>query len=68
MLVTPTPKNLTKPKFLPKKEKVKMRIIHNLSFHLNDSVNSNIPHEYCAVENELNDVCCSIVASIRIVR
>ena len=46
---------------MPKKEKGKIRIIHNLSYPLNDSVNSHIPREYCAVEYELIDTCCEIV-------
>ncbi|MCP3927716.1 MAG: hypothetical protein GY705_01280, partial [Bacteroidetes bacterium] len=49
---------------VPKKEAGKIRIIHNLSYPLNDSVNSNIPREMCAVDYELIDVCISIVASI----
>ncbi|MCP3932523.1 MAG: hypothetical protein GY705_25915, partial [Bacteroidetes bacterium] len=49
---------------VPKKELGKIRIIHNLSHPLNDSVNSSIPREDCAVDYELIDVCCSIVYSI----
>ncbi|MCP3929092.1 MAG: hypothetical protein GY705_08330, partial [Bacteroidetes bacterium] len=51
---------------VPKKEIGKIRIIHNLSFPLNDSVNSHIPREDCAVEYELIDVCSSLVFSLGI--
>ncbi len=49
---------------VPKKEKNKIRIIHNLSHPLKNSVNSHIPRHYCAVEYELIDVCCSLVFSL----
>ncbi|MCP3933622.1 MAG: hypothetical protein GY705_31530, partial [Bacteroidetes bacterium] len=49
---------------VPKKEAGKIRIIHNLSHPLNNSVNSNTPSEYCTVEYELIDVCNNIVAKI----
>ncbi|MCP3932380.1 MAG: hypothetical protein GY705_25190, partial [Bacteroidetes bacterium] len=49
---------------VPKKEKNKIRIIHNLSHPKKDSVNYQIPRHYCAVEYELIDVCCAIVFSL----
>ncbi len=49
---------------VPKKEKGKIRIIHNLSHPLKNSVNYHIPRHYCEVEYELIDVCCSIVFSL----
>ncbi|MCP3932123.1 MAG: hypothetical protein GY705_23875, partial [Bacteroidetes bacterium] len=49
---------------VPKKEVGKIRIIHNLSFPLNDSVNSNIPRDFCFVEYELIDTCIQIVANL----
>ncbi len=41
---------------VPKKEQGRIRIIHNQSYPLNQSVNSNIPREYCGVEYQLIDV------------
>ncbi|MCP3933190.1 MAG: hypothetical protein GY705_29320 [Bacteroidetes bacterium] len=49
---------------VPKKEVGKIRIIHNLSHPKHDSVNSNIPYEYCTVEYELIDVCNNLVAKL----
>ncbi|MCP3929088.1 MAG: hypothetical protein GY705_08310, partial [Bacteroidetes bacterium] len=49
---------------VPKKEKDKIRIIHNLSHPLKNSVNYHIPRHYCAVEYELIDVCCALVFSL----
>ncbi|MCP3930883.1 MAG: hypothetical protein GY705_17490, partial [Bacteroidetes bacterium] len=49
---------------VPKKEAGKIRIIHNLSHPLNNSVNSNIPNEFCSVEYELIDVCTELVAKL----
>ncbi|MCP3888193.1 MAG: hypothetical protein GY702_04875, partial [Desulfobulbaceae bacterium] len=49
---------------VPKRDSEKIRIIHNLSYPIFDSVNYNIPSKYCSVEYELIDVCTSLVASI----
>ncbi len=49
---------------VPKKLTDKIRIIHNLSYPYFDSVNSNIPRQYCGVEYELIEVCVELVASI----
>ncbi|MCP3929065.1 MAG: hypothetical protein GY705_08195, partial [Bacteroidetes bacterium] len=49
---------------VPKKELGKIRIIHNLSHPLKNSVNSHIPRHFCEVEYELIDVCCSLVFSL----
>ena len=35
---------------VPKKDPGQIRIIHDLSFPLGNSVNSNIPHEFCHVK------------------
>ncbi len=49
---------------MPKKQTEKIRIIHNLSYPIQDSVNSNIPREYCTVEYELIEVCVDNVAQL----
>ena len=49
---------------VPKKDTGKVRIIHNLSYPIEDSVDSNIPREFCAVEYELIDVLINLVATI----
>ena len=49
---------------VPKKDSNDIRIIHDLSFPLGNSVNSHIPRELCRVEYELFDVCLDIVLKI----
>ncbi len=49
---------------IPKKETAKVRIIHNLSFPLGDSVNSHIPRAACEVQYETLDDCLAIITRL----
>ena len=41
-----------------------LRLVHNLSFPYNDSVNSSIDRSYCVVEYETLDTCIDIIAKL----
>ncbi len=49
---------------IPKKGVSKVRIIHNLSYPLGDSVNSNIERKHCFVTYETLDDCLSIITRL----
>ena len=49
---------------VPKKDLNQFRVIHDLSFPHNDSVNSHIDREYTAVTYETLDTCIAIIVEI----
>ena len=49
---------------VPKKDTSEIRIIHDLSFPLGNSVNSHIPRDHCRVEYELLDNCLEIILGL----
>ena len=49
---------------VPKKGVDEIRVIHDLSFPLGNSVNSHIPREVCGVQYELIDDCLQIVFNL----
>jgi len=49
---------------VPKKDSDQIRLIHDLSFPLGDSVNSHIPRHLCRVEYELIDHCLQIILNL----
>ena len=49
---------------VPKREHGKIRLIHNLSYPYDCSVNTFIPKNACVVEYELLDKCVNIIADI----
>ena len=49
---------------VPKKESDQIRIIHDLSFPQDNSLNSHIPRELSSVEYELIDDCIDIILKV----
>jgi len=49
---------------VPKKDSDQIRLIHDLSFPLGNSVNSHIPRHLCRVEYELIDHCLQLILNL----